>query len=155
MGKNVKVIGMGKVKRRIRAMEMRAEDATRVWPRVGSYLSRQVRRQFTTRGAAMGTPWEPLKPQYRTWKVSHGYPRSILVRTGDLRSSFTHRPMDIEHYTPKTGTFGSNDPKAVWHQYGTHRHGKQVNPPRPMLVVTPEMSAEIRKLIAKHVAGKR
>jgi phage virion morphogenesis protein len=141
-------------KRRLRRMQDRIDNLDRVWPRVGRYLSGQVRRQFSTRGAHMGTPWAPLKPEYLLWKVANGYPRSTLVMRGDLKNSFVQRPMSVEIYRKDTAVFGSDDPKAVWHQYGTKRNGKQVNPPRPMLVFTTEIKSEMVDIVRRYIRGR-
>lgn len=106
---------MAGVQARISGMSARAENAEAVWPRVGSYLSRQINRQFVTEGAHFGRPWKPLQPSYRLWKIRHGYSRKILVQTGQMRESFTKRPMSIEIYRKDSATFGSSNPKAGWH----------------------------------------
>lgn len=141
-------------KRRLRAMSRRIENPEIVWPRVGRFLSLVVRRQFATKGTYLGTPWAPLQPDYMLWKVMNGFPRQTLVMRGDLKDSFVGRPMGVETYRGKSAVFGSNDRKAVWHQYGTMRHGRQVNPPRPMLVVNPMVREEVVDIIRRYVRGR-
>lgn len=143
------------VARRLRLISKRIEDPSPAWPRVGSYISRQMRTQFATEGAHLGTPWQPLKPKYRLWKLKHGYSRKILVQSGKMRQSFVGRPMDIERYGKKTATFGSNDQKAIWHHNGTRRNGRRVNPPRPILNVTPQMAKGVTDIVTAYVIGKR
>jgi phage gpG-like protein len=151
----VKVAGLQNVERRVRGMERRAQLVTpRVWQGIGSYLSNQVRLQFATSGVHFGTPWKPLTPRYALWKIGHGGANGILRFNGDLMRSFTRRPMSVEVYRAQSATYGSNDPKALWHQKGTHRNGKRVNPPRPMLVMTQEVRDEIRKRLAEYVYGR-
>lgn len=155
MGMKIKEKNKGAVKRRLRLIDKRADNPEGAWPRVGSYLSRQVRRQFVTEGSHFGKKWRPLKKSYRLWKVRHGHSRKILVQTGSMRDSFTRRPMAIEEYQGKSAVFGSDHRLAKFHQYGTRRHGKQVNPPRPMLIITKEVRQDIRDILAKYVTGKR
>lgn len=143
------------VSRKIRAYGKRAENIPpRVWQRVGAYMSRVSRQQFTSEGARLGRKWKPLKPEYRLWKIRSGFNRKILVQTGAMRQGFTGRPMDIEEYHKNSATFGSSNQKAIWHHYGTRRNGEQVNPPRPILVVTPEIAKDVRDILADHVAGR-
>lgn len=148
--------GVERNDRRIRGLEERTKHVSpRAWQSVGAYLSDQVRQQFVTEGEHFHTPWKPLKPKYLVWKLAHGGSRKILRYNGDLMRSFTSRPMSIERYEGNRATFGSSDRKAVWHQKGTHRHGKQVNPPRPMLVVTREVRAGVKQRLDSYIAGGR
>lgn len=142
------------VSRKIRAYGTRAEDVSKAWPRVGSYLSRAVRQQFVTEGVRFGKPWKPVKPAYRLWKIRNGLSRKTLVATGAMRQSFVGRPMDIEEYRGNTAVFGSSDPKAVWHHYGTRRDGKRVNPARPILVITNDVAKDVRQILADHITGR-
>jgi phage gpG-like protein len=139
---------------RLSRMADRAEDLTPAWPRVGRYLSGVVREQFATRGARLGTPWRPLSDTYAARKARMGWNRRTLVRTGALRSSFTSRPMAVERYGRQEAHFGSDLQTAVWHQRGTHRNGKRVNPPRPMIRVTPEVRSEVKQILAAYIVGK-
>jgi phage gpG-like protein len=141
----------------IRAMANRAEDLTPAWPKVGRYFSRQIRRQWSTRGKHFGTPWKPLARRTRLEKTRLGFGRIPLVRTGKLRESFIGRPMDIETetYKPQSATFGSGLSKAVWQQKGTHRNGKQHIPPRPILKIGPEQSAEVADILRRHIMGRK
>lgn len=155
MSKSFVVVNKAEVtKRRLRAMGARIDNPTPVWPRVGRMLSLAVRRQFLTRGSYMGTPWKPLKPDYRLWKVLNGYPWQTLVMRGDLRDSFVQRPMSVETYLGKSAVFGSDDRKVVWHQFGTFRNGKRVNPARPMLVLNGMIREEIVDIVRSYVRGR-
>lgn len=139
----------------IKVIRGRAEDVSRVWPSVGQYLSREVRKQFVTEGAHFGTPWKPLKPAYRLWKIRNGFSRKILRRTGELLQSFTGRPMDIERYQRQEARFGSDLDKARWHNFGTKRNGKRVNPPRPILKVTPAVRREVKNIVQDWITKGR
>lgn len=155
-GTGLTIKGHKDVSRRFSALAVTAADVTDIWPIVGKHISGEVRKQFTTKGAYLGRrPWKPLKARTVREKVAAGYPKAPLVRTGKLKRSFTKRPMDIEVYGPKSARFGSSEKTAVWHQKGTKRHGKRVNPPRPMLIATRKMRADVRDIIAKELTGKR
>lgn len=124
-----------------------------VWRRVGSYLSMSIRRQFATEGSYHGRPWRPLKPDYLQWKIRNGYSRKTLVQTGAMKASFVSRPMSIEKYYGKYAVYGSDNELAKYHQYGTRKDGKQINPPRPMLVASKRTKAAIRGIIEDYLAG--
>lgn len=143
-----------RVAKRIRSLAGRTQDVSRVWPKVGGYLSRQIRRQFSTRGKHFGTPWKPLAASTRKQKRKLGFPRIPLVRTGDLRGSFIGRPMRIEIKEKTHAIFGSDLNTAVWQQYGTKRNGKRHIPPRVILKITPEVSKEVAGIIRKHIMGR-
>lgn len=142
------------VRAKLRVMGDRIANPDEVWPRVGRYLSLVVRRQFYTRGSYLGTPWAPLKPDYLLWKAVNGYPQQTLVMRGDLRDSFGGRPMGIEKYRGNTAVFGSDDKKAIWHQKGTRRNGRQINPARPMLVLNPMVREEITDIVRSFVMDR-
>lgn len=155
MSKNFVVINNAEItKRRLRAMGRRIDNPEPAWPRVGRFLSMVVRRQFSTKGAYLKTPWDPLKPEYMLWKVMNGYPRQTLVMDGSLRSSFVGRPMDVEVYMGKSAVFGSSSDLAVWHQKGTYRDGKRVNPPRPMLFVNRHVAEEVTDILRRYIRGR-
>lgn len=151
MGVKVTVRGTRTAGRRLSFVADRSADVSRAWPAVGSYLARSNWRQFTSQGAYYGTPWRPLKPEYRLAKIRAGLNRKILVRTGLLRRSFTSRPMSVERYMGNRAEFGSDRNTARWHHYGTRRNGKRVNPPRPILKVTPLMAKDVRDILARYI----
>ena len=156
MGITMEVKHSNRVTMKIQRMGMRARNPEGAWPHVGSYLSAVERRQWATQGAyLLGHPWKPLKPEYLQWKIKHGYSPRILMQTGALRLSFTGRPMSIEVYGKGSARFGSSHRLAHWHQEGTHRNGKRVNPPRPMMKLTPKVRNNVRDILADYVLGKR
>ena len=119
--------------KKLHRIAVRSENLSPVFWKVRPYLESEVAKQFATEGAHFGTPWEPLKPATKREKALAGFGgKKILVRTGALRSSF----LNIYEVSARRLEFGSDDEKALWHQKGTHRDGKRVNPPRPMLKAT-------------------
>lgn len=139
----------------LRGMQKRTQDLTTVWPSVGAYLSREIRRQFSTRGKHFNAAWKPLALSTRLQKRNAGFPRSPLVRTGALRRSFVGRPMDIEIYEKQSATFGSSLDTANWQQRGTRRNGKRHIPPRVILKSTPEQAQEVKRIITKRIMGRK
>lgn len=154
---NRRAVGqLGGITRNIRAIGVRAEHMQVVGPSIGSMLSRAVQRQFSTKGAYMGTPWRPLSPATLADKARRGYATpNPLVRTGRLKMSFVGRPMSVEKYGARGFEFGSSLPLAVWQQKGTRRNGRRHIPPRKMLVITRGIRADITKKIANYVVKGR
>lgn len=134
----------------LRTVADNAENVEPAWEAFSVYLGNQVSRQFSSRGTHFGTPWKPLTPDYARAKRKAGYRGGILVREGDLRDSFSS-PRNILDSDRDSAVFGSRLDTAVWHQYGTRRNGKQVNPPRPMLVKTEKMENYLRRLVTQHL----
>lgn len=147
--------GAPALKRHLRVMERRVQDPSKVWPRIGSYLSKTFNKQFTTEGKHLGRPWKPLTPSYAKWKRRHGYSRKILVQTGDMKASLTRRPMDIEDYRGRSAVFGTSNQKAVWHHYGTRKGGQRVNPSRPIIVMTPGVRKDIKNIVQSYIVGRQ
>lgn len=147
------ITGDKKVAFNLRKVARSADNIEPVWARFGLYLSRQVARQFSSRGAFFGTPWKPLTAKYRLAKRRSGGGSRLLVQSGQLRESFVGRPMRIEKYMGDSAEYGSDLDKAIWHQRGTHRNGKRVNPPRPMLVVRPQHRKFLKRLLKAHILG--
>lgn len=151
--RNRRAVGqLGGISRGIRAIGVRAEHLQAVGPQIGSMLSRAVQRQFSTKGAYMGTPWKPLSPATLIDKARQGYATpNPLVRTGRLKMSFVGRPMDIERYGKNGFRFGSSLDRAVWQQKGTRRNGRRHIPPRKIMVITRGIRSDITKKIANYV----
>jgi phage gpG-like protein len=154
--------GVRSVQHTMKGIARRSQNMAPAWRKIGSYLSRKVRRQFATRGAEFGTPWAPLKPATRKQKQRLGYPRNPLVRTRELKDSFTGRPMNIERYSAQSATWGSGLAKAGWQHRGTRVRnvafwgrpaGTRIIPPRPILVVTPQMQDEMGEIVNDYIAG--
>lgn len=130
-------------------------DFAKVGHRIGNIVARHVRRQFATKGVHFGTPWKPLKPATVKEKVSLGFPRNPLVRTGEMKMGVAQAPMDIEYFTKNTGTYGTGRQKAVWQHRGTRRNGRRVIPPRPILLVNEALERDVVAVIRKQALGVR
>lgn len=128
----------------------RAQDLRPAWLKVGKYISSQTYEQFRSAGKKHGTPWKPLTREYAFRKRAAGFSGGILVRKGGLRRSFLWPDLILTN-KKAYAEFGSELDTAKWHQYGTRKDGKQINPPRPMLVVTPLVRRRIARLVAEHI----
>lgn len=148
--------GIPEFRKKIRLVQRRVQNPSGVWPKVGQYLSYTANRQFVTEGVYLtGKRWAPLKPDYRLRKLRAGLGRKILVGSGDMKRSLTSRPMDIEIYAGSEATFGSSDPKVIWHHHGTHRNGKRVNPPRPIMPFNREVKKDVAEILKAYVRGEK
>lgn len=142
-------------KRKFREMKERVQVPDRAWKRVGIYLSREVNRQFSTRGAQFGTPWKPLAISTKIEKRRLGFTPAPLVRTGRLKRGFTQRPMDIFETRGSIARFGSSYDIAAYQHHGTTRNGRQHIPARPILKATPVVRREVRDILKKYITGER
>lgn len=132
-------------------MADRARGVLPVWPKVGDYLAGEFTKQFDSEGAHFySRKWKPLEPNYLRWKIKHGYDPRRLHQTGAMRDSLTSRPMAVETYSASSATFGTNDPKAKWHQNGT------TNMPRRQIIrVTADLSDDVSSIIARFIFENR
>jgi len=135
----------------LKEVAKRVERPLPALKKIGSYIAQANRRQFSSHGTYYGTPWKPLKPDYAQWKLRSGYGRKILVLSGGMKASFTSRPMAIEQYSATGAVFGSDHWLAKFHQYGTHRNGKRVIPPRPIIGKNKRLTAAVKDIIKKYV----
>ncbi|WP_428042790.1 phage virion morphogenesis protein [Candidatus Avelusimicrobium fimicolum] len=67
-----------------------------------------------------GIAWEPLKPEYKTWK-SRIVPFGTLVFSGEMADSFREKGArgNIERIDDFEASYGSSNKLAKYHQYGT------------------------------------
>lgn len=144
----MKMSGVDEVRLDINRMQRGVRNISEASIPIARFVGSEVRKQINSKGAHMGTPWAPLKPSYLQWKIQHGFPRTILVKTGDLRKSFV-RPSDlIESSYPDKITLRSKDFKAILHQTGAGHL-----PTRPILKLTPDIKKGIREIVAGVVFG--
>ena len=134
-------------------MKKRVQVPDRAWKRVGIYMSREMHKQFSTRGANFGTPWAPLAESTKRQKRRLGFTPAPLVRTGRLKRGFTQRPMDIYETRGMIAKFGSSYPIAAYQHFGTRRNGRQHIPARKILKATPKMRNDVRDILEKYIRG--
>jgi hypothetical protein len=85
-------------------------------------LEPYVMRAFQTEGASqLGEKWQELAPSTLRYRP----PTPILQVHGDMMRSFQKGdPQHVEEISPRRLVWGSRDPKALFHQFGT---GGKVN----------------------------
>lgn len=124
-----------------------------VWAKVGDVVSENMLEQFLTEGAHLGgKPWAPLSPPYLAYKLRNGLYPERLTATGDMASSFIRRPMAVETYGEREATFGSDDPKAAFHQRGTRKM-----PQRQIIDVdtNPDFADDVNSVLARYIFEDR
>jgi phage gpG-like protein len=135
-----KVKGLDTVAAGLAAIRTKVQDLTPFWQDVfapkyfglvqeGFDLEADVERQ---------SPWEPLSPDYESWKMRHFPGTTILVREGRLRNSVRWSggvgADGIFIPSATSCIVGTSVPYAAYHQHGTDRM-----PARPFLP-TPKVS---------------
>ena len=109
---------------------------------IADNLELHVAQQFATQGERVGQPWAPLAAStvrartqrwgyYRRPPTGNAGPGSPILRwTGDLAASFRQgSPLHIRTITPTSLTWGSADPKAIYHQSTLPRRRLPRRPP--------------------------
>lgn len=149
----VRAVGFGRLRRELLRREANIKRPDPAWRDVGKYIAREVRKQFTTKGAHFGTPWKPLAPSTIAEKKRQGWPRQPLVRTGAMKREFTGSPLDIERYQGNVATFGASSDIAGYQHFGTKRNGRTHIPARVILKMTPQMRRDIKNILERHING--
>lgn len=74
--------------------------------------------------------WAPLADSTMDEKTNAGYapPDNPLLRTGEMRESIKHGAASVAPNGSAVAVIGSDDPKAMMHEFGTSRM-----PPRPFI----------------------
>ncbi|HEB71347.1 MAG TPA: hypothetical protein ENI77_01855 [Nitrospirae bacterium] len=87
-------------------------------------------------------PWAPLSPGYLKRKTKEGYPPDILIRTGALLNSI------------RVGSDGGRVTATAGVEYAAPlQYGAGAAPPRPFLMLQPEDTAELSRLVVEYIAG--
>lgn len=120
--------GWQDARRRLQEMKTRAQNLIPAWNELLDWWAKQNRAHFATRGERWRTPWAPLAESTIAEKTRLGYPLDPLVRTGQMRSHLTGRPLGFERLSQTSVTAGTRLQRAVFHQRGT-RH----MPRRPLV----------------------
>ena len=112
---------------------------------------------FAGQGSARGA-WSPLRPRTVAERIRLGYPgqRPILVRSGELRASWTQRGHGghVETYERNNGGWrigvGSKDIRAGTHELGNPRLNI---PARPVRYLRPSAEQRLRATITGVIRG--
>lgn len=140
-----------RVNRRIEAIAFNVENTDPLWQKIEAILVRHEREQWISKGGHFGTPWDQLDAKYAAWKKTHA-PNSAMVLTGELLKSFTgDGKYAIDERTQSTFRFGSKDPVAHLHQYGSPQ-GQ--NPKRPLMRLPMKVRQEVIDAIRDHTIGR-
>lgn len=147
---NVIIKGIPSAKRPIRNLQIKMQTTLPIYRKIGRYLSHHNKAVFASNGNSIGHNWRALNPEYRQWKIKHGYgAKGTLVRSGKLKASYTNRPMGIEIYKKTQAKFGTNIKYAKYLEYGT-----RYMPARPVMIVTKKMEHDITEIVSAHFAKK-
>lgn len=105
-----------------------------LWQAIRPVLEQAAVARFGSQGSSDGAPWAPLSPAYARRKAMTHPGRGILQRDGSLRDSLLmmNGPGHVYRETATDMVWGTVDPKAAHHQYGTSRM-----PAREVIRVTP------------------
>lgn len=106
------------------------------------YFGGQV---YSSRGGAIGQPWQRLSDKYAAQKAKKYPGRPVLVRTGLMQRSFTSKPSAM------SVTISNNAPWFKYHQSSATRY---VVPRRAMIGVYTGMQSDVTTIIARALAAK-
>jgi len=114
-------VDVSKADRRFAAILRRSRNFKPVFRWMMQQLQEAHRENFKTGGTKSGFRWQPLDPQYASWKLENYGAKGILVRTGSLERSLTMNSGRgaVRDIGARTAEFGTSIPYAKWHQSGT------------------------------------
>jgi hypothetical protein len=113
--------GLAAVARHYQAMHTRAQDLSPAWDEVLTWWAMGNKEHFASRGRRWRTPWKPLAPSTVAQKRRAGFMNEPLVRTTELRTELTNRPLGVEHIRASDVEAGTNLDYARFHQRGTKK----------------------------------
>lgn len=148
---HAEIEGDRRVRQLLSEMADRTQGVEPAWPAVGDVIAEAMLDQFATEGAHLnGVQWAPLQPDYLRWKIRKGFHPERLRQTDQMRLSLLSRPMAVEEYRPMSATFGTDDPKAPFHQNGTSRM-----PQRKIINVTEDLADDVNSVLARYIFENR
>lgn len=145
----------------------RVTDLSPVFHRIDADVSRLLKEQFETRGAALGTPWAPISPvtirlrtekrmlsaRARTRALSATGADTPLVDSGAMKASFTKpvgpwslRVLNKLEYVRGSRYAPDGKPVAMWMQGGFRSTHVPVDIGRRLIFV--------RRKVPKQIAGR-
>lgn len=129
----ISVLGDKIVERELLRFSSRAVDLSPAFETIADEMQHWEADQFSSEGAFLGTPWEPLAASTVRSKAARGLPLDILVATGELRDSLTGAGSNaVRDIGPNEMTFGTRVPYAVYHH---SREPRSRLPRRPLIAV--------------------
>lgn len=133
------VEGVKEMSRSIGQIADQVSDWTDAFKIVDSYMHDVFANDvFSTEGAIIGSPWDPLKPRTLQEKARKGYPKDILVRTGKMKNAFQN------NYGKDFAQMSNPTPYFKYHQSRTR--GSRNLPRRAMLAFGDQQKVNIQKI---------
>lgn len=164
------------VERRLSHFQASLADNSAALRAVADNLREMIAQQFSTQGAAGGTPWAPLAPS--TLRKTRGPRAGILYSTGALLGSLVDAsaPGHVEETDGRELLFGSELPYAIFHQTGAGigfgqpqlptsprkehqragaaRSSRRALPMRPLIVVSDARAESWIEMVRAEIAAK-
>lgn len=109
----------------LKTAEERSQNLIPVWRWARSELERSNAENFAFNGLPSGAAWDPLDPQYGSWKSRNFPGMPTLVRTGKLFSSLTNLTGLPNFIRKDSASFGTRVEYAKFHQSGTFKMPKR------------------------------
>lgn len=147
MTRTIHVAGDDKVSNRLRRIASRARNVEPALAKVPAILERHVDQTFESDGAMIGRPWRMLSTPYAARKRLMTT-KGTLELSGGLRDSFTGGKWHVRAMTPTSLRWETRHPLGHLHHDGSK--GKKV-PARPILIVTQDLSREVRDELRSHI----
>lgn len=146
------VHGDHQVERTLLRAAGRTDDMSDGLSLVADHFLDSEERQFASQGGYASGGWAPLAPSTLAGKRRAGQDQRILHAEGDLRASLTRRGGDhLEEVTDSSLVFGTTDPKAKFHQFGTSTMPRR----RPVELTEGDRREAVRILQRSIVEGDR
>ena len=148
IGVRIAKVDTSRLRRRFKAMARRSNNFKPVFRWMMQQLQEAHRENFRTEGASSGFRWQPLDPQYASWKLENYGAQGILARTGDLRDSLTMNSARgaVRDIGMRTAYFGTTIGYAKFHQAGTANMAE-----RKVLFVPQLMAHDVAKATGEHI----
>lgn len=116
---NFQTNGVEQVNKSLQRFQLDSRNVTPLWDSLSASFAYYMRRQFSSQGAELGTPWPDIQSRrYKALKDRYYPGQPVLVQKGILRDSLTRRPFGVDRTTKLSATFGTDIPYAKKHQDG-------------------------------------
>ena len=152
----ISVLGDVQFERNLVQFSESISDWTETFKKAGDIFYRVEKEQFDSQGRYSGG-WVALSPKYAAWKAKHWPGRSILERTGVLRTSLLHKssPYSIYKLSPTRLEIGTNVPYAIYHQSTGKRRKLPRRPPVDIPKTVMGIKGEWIELFRKRIVEER
>lgn len=142
----LEMIGEEKIKSMISGLGLDMKDLKPAMEEVGRGAVKTFSGVvFTSRGQRIGENWPRLSPGYAARKAKRYAGSPVLVRTGAMKSRFTHAADNT------SVTISNPDPKFRYHQSSAPR---SKIPRRAMIGIYPSLNSDVKRSVAAVIARK-